>query len=283
MNPMSFTEKPAQAIAVTSGKGGVGKSSTAIALAIALAQSNKRVVLFDGDIGLANIDVLLGLRAKRDISDVLAGRCSMDEVILNGPSGIRIVPGGSGLSDLADASDAERRSLIYAISDLADDTDTLIVDTPAGIGPNTIQFCSAAQEVLVVVCDDPASLTDAYALIKVLHQEAGRDRFRVVVNMAANESHGQMLFKRLVATTTRFLDVSVDLAGVIPFDEAVLQWARRQKSVMNGDPSTEVAQAFKKLAQTTDNWPRSTNAHGQLEFFLESLIRAQNMGRSMSA
>lgn len=283
MIPNSSPVPPARAIAIASGKGGVGKSTTAIAVSIAMAQMGRRVVLFDADLGLANIDVLLGLKGRYDISHVLSGEVPLNEVILEGPAGISVIPGGSGLAGLASASDRERAGLIHALSDVADATDVLIVDTPAGIGPNTLQFCSASQEVVVVVCDDPASLTDAYALIKVLNQDAGRDRFRVIVNMATSESHGKLLFRRLVATTSRFLDVSVDLAGVVPYDAEVVNWARRQKSVLTGQPLAPVSQAFKKVAQMSDNWPRPRGAQGQLEFFLESLIQAQVTGRHASA
>lgn len=278
-----YRNPPARAIAVASGKGGVGKSTTSIALGIALSQMGRRVVLFDADLGLANVDVLLGLKGKYDIADVLYGGVELEDIMLEGPAGLRIIPGGSGLVKLANASDQERAGLVYALSTLADQTDNLIVDTPAGIGGNTLQFCAAAQEILVVVCDDPASMTDAYALIKVLNQTHGRDRFRILVNQASSEEHGRMLFQRLVATTTRFLDVTVDLAGVIPYDRDVLVWSRRQKSVMVGKPSAPVSMAFKKLAQVTDKWPRPTGAQGQLEFFLESLIQAQVTGRHASA
>jgi len=283
MHSSSPAIPPARAIAVASGKGGVGKSTTAIAMSIAMAQMGRRVVLFDADLGLANVDVLLGLKGRRDISHVLSGEADLADVILEGPAGIGVIPGGSGLADLAAATDHQRAGLIHALSAVADTTDVLVVDTPAGIGGNTLQFCSAAQEIVVVVCDDPASLTDAYALIKVLNQESGRDRFRVVVNMATSEVHGRQLFQRLVATTTRFLDVTVDLAGVIPYDAEVVNWARRQKSVVTGRPLAPVSQAFKKLAQMSDNWPRPMGAQGQLEFFLESLIQAQVMGRHASA
>lgn len=277
-----YRNPPARAIAVASGKGGVGKSTTSIALGIALSQLGRRVVLFDADLGLANVDVLLGLKGKYDISDVLYAGVDLQDIMLEGPAGMRIIPGGSGLLKLANASDQERAGLVYALSTLADQTDNLIVDTPAGIGGNTLQFCAAAQEIVVVVCDDPASMTDAYALIKVLNQSHGRDRFRILVNMASSEEHGRMLFQRLVATTTRFLDVTVDLAGVIPYDREVLTWSRRQKSIMVGKPSAPVSMAFKKLAQVTDKWPRPMGAHGQLEFFLESLIQAQVTGRHAS-
>lgn len=277
-----YRNPPARAIAVASGKGGVGKSTTSIALGIALSQLGRRVVLFDADLGLANVDVLLGLKGKYDISDVLYAGVDLEDIMLDGPGGMRIIPGGSGLLKLANASDQERAGLVYALSTLADQTDNLIVDTPAGIGGNTLQFCAAAQEIVVVVCDDPASMTDAYALIKVLNQNHGRDRFRILVNMASSEEHGRMLFQRLVATTTRFLDVTVDLAGVIPYDREVLMWSRRQKSIMVGKPSAPVSMAFKKLAQVTDKWPRPMGAQGQLEFFLESLIQAQVTGRHAS-
>ena len=162
--------EPTRVLAVTSGKGGVGKSTISINLAAALALRGDRVVLLDADLGLANIDVLLGLKAKQTLQDVLEGTCELQDILLTGPAGIRIVPAASGVQHMSELSNAERAGLIQAFSALDFESDWLIIDTAAGIAANTLQFCEAAQEVLVVVCDDPASLTDAYATIKVLNR-----------------------------------------------------------------------------------------------------------------
>jgi flagellar biosynthesis protein FlhG len=274
---------PTRVLAVTSGKGGVGKSTVSINLAIALAGRGQRVTLLDADLGLANVDVLLGLTPARTLQHVIAGECGLDEVLLDGPAGIRVIPASSGVSHMAELSLHERAGLIRAFDELDVGIDWLVVDTAAGIAANSLHFCEAAQEVLVVVCDDPASITDAYATIKVLHQRCGRRRFRVVVNMAQNESQALLLFRRLQTATDRFLDVVLELAGSIPFDRHVQGAARRRVPAVMAYPDGAAARAFKKLAQSADTWPRPQGANGQFEFFLERLIQADLTGRQALA
>ena len=211
--PAPSSQRPVQVVAITSGKGGVGKTTTAINLALSLGQGDKRVLLLDADMGLANVDVMLGLVPQRTLAHVLAGTCALEDIVLTGPLGLAIIPGASGVARLADLSIAEQAGLIHAFDPIAAATDVLIVDTPAGIGSATLTFCAAAQEIIVVVCNEPASITDAYATIKVLHQDYNCDRFRILVNMVDGVAEGQGLFDKLRATTDRFLDVALDLAG----------------------------------------------------------------------
>ena len=171
---------PVQVIAVSGGKGGVGKSNVSVNLGIALAQMGRRVVLLDADLGLANIDVLLGITANRNIQDVIAGECDLRDVLVNGPGGIKIVPASSGTQRMTQLSNLEHAGLINAFSELGDQIDVLIVDTAAGISDMVLSFSRAAQDVLVVVCDEPTSITDAYALIKVLSREHGVYKFKIV-------------------------------------------------------------------------------------------------------
>ncbi len=272
-----------RALAVTSGKGGVGKSTISINLAMSLAQRGAQVVLLDADLGLANIDVLLGLAPAKTLQDVLDGTSTLQEILVTGPAGVRIVPANSGVVHMAELAAGERRSLIQAFSDLDIACDWLIVDTAAGISANTLQFCGAAQEILVVVCDDPASLTDAYATIKVLNQNYGRRRFRVVVNMARNDDDAQAIYRRLLQATERFLDVTLDYSGCVPFDRQVNDAARRREPVVLSHPQGQVAIAFKKIAATADMWPRPVQATGNFEFFWEKLIHAEATGRRARA
>lgn len=271
--------RPTRVIAVTSGKGGVGKSTVSINLATALAAAGSRVTLLDADLGLANIDVLLGLSATRTLANVLDGECSLRDILLDGPAGVQIVPASSGVQRMAELTDNERIGLMRAFSDIEDTMDVMIVDTAAGIAANSLQFCEASQEVLVVVCNDPASITDAYATIKVLNQRTGRTRFRVLVNMAHSDHEARDIFARLVKATDRFLDVALDFVGVIPFDRCVAQAARRRAPVVSAYPASPAGTAFKRLAGVADKWPEPRAASGQLEFFLERMIRAEVMGR----
>ena len=271
--------RPTRVIAVTSGKGGVGKSTVSINLATALAAGGARVTLLDADLGLANIDVLLGLSATRTLANVLDGECSLADILLDGPAGVQIVPASSGVQRMAELTDAERIGLMRAFSELEDTMDVMVIDTAAGIAANSLQFCEASQEVIVVVCNDPASIADAYATIKVLNQRTRRTRFRVLVNMAHSDHEARDIFARLVRTTDRFLDVALDFVGVIPFDRCVAQAARRRAPVVTAYPASPSGTAFKRLAAVADKWPEPRAASGQLEFFLERMIRAELMGR----
>jgi flagellar biosynthesis protein FlhG len=274
---------PTRVLAITSGKGGVGKSTVSINLAIALATSGQRVSLLDADLGLANIDVMLGLTASRTLRHVLNGECSLNDIVLTGPAGVRIIPAASGVQHMSELSAAERMGIIDAFNELEDASDWLIVDTAAGIASNTLQFCEAAQEVLVVVCEDPASIADAYATIKVLHQRASRRRFRILVNRVRHDAVALSIFNRLLTTTDRFLDVSLELVGWIAYDPGIAEAVRRRAAVVTAYPTGPAATAFKKLAHAADRWARPQSASGRFEFFVEKLIQADVSGRQARA
>jgi flagellar biosynthesis protein FlhG len=267
---------PVRVIAVTGGKGGVGKTSVAVNLAAAEAARGKRVLLLDGDLSLANVDVLLGLTPRFTLEHVLDGRCTLEESIVTVPQGMnpgfRVIPAASGISRLADLSTTEHLGLVQAFSHLTAGLDVLIVDTAAGISNSVRQFCQASQHVLVVLRDEPASLTDAYALVKVLSREHRMQRFHVLANMTRRSGDGEVLFRKLERVTSRFLDVVVDYAGEIPEDTYVRNAIREQRTLMDAYPSSPAARAFKKLALTTDRWPAAAAPRGNLEFFVERLV-----------
>jgi flagellar biosynthesis protein FlhG len=274
---MSST-RPVQVIAVTGGKGGVGKSNISVNLGIALARMRRRVVLMDADLGLANLDVLLGLKAEKNISDVLNGSCSLTDIMVTGPSGIKLVPASSGIQQMANLGPQEHAALIHAFSELDNQLDVLIVDTAAGITDTVVSFVRAAQEVLVVVCDEPSSITDAYALIKLLNTEHGMFRFRIVANMTRTSQEGQQLFNKLNAVCERFLDVSLQYVGYVPFDENVRKSIQKQKPFIEYAPNCKAAQAIRGIAEKVDQWPLPTSARGHLEFFVERLLQTANAG-----
>jgi flagellar biosynthesis protein FlhG len=267
-----------QVIAVTSGKGGVGKTNVSVNLAIALADAGRSVMLMDADLGLANVDVLLGLPPGPNLAHVLDGRCSLEEVLVEGPAGVRIIPAASGLQRMASLSPPQHAALINAFAALSFDPEVLVVDTAAGISDSVVYFSLAAQEILVVVCDEPASITDAYALVKLLHRDYGRQRFHILANMTRSAGEGHETFNRLARVCDRFLDVSLDLVGIVPFDEHVRRAVQRQMPVLHAYPQSSAALAFKKLATTTDKWPVPDRARGHLEFFVERLIQAGQRG-----
>lgn len=264
---------PVQVIAVTGGKGGVGKSNVSVNLAIALAELGRRVVVLDADLGLANIDILLGLSAGRTIENVLQGECELRDIMVRGPGGIRVVPASSGTQKLTQLNSREHAGLIQAFSDIGDDIDVLIIDTAAGISESVMSFVRAAQEVLMVVTDEPTSITDAYAQIKLLNRDYGLFRFRIVANMVKTPQEGMALFNKLTKVTDRFLEVALQYVGAVPQDDALKRAVQRQKAVIEAYPRSKAAMAFRALAKKVDAWPLPSTPRGHLEFFVDRLVQ----------
>ncbi len=268
-----MNHEPVRVIAVTGGKGGVGKTNVAINLGVSLAEAGRGVMLLDADLGLANIDVALGLHPDYNLSHVLRGERSLEEIIVTGPKGIQVVPGASGIKQMARLDASEHVGLIRAFSDLGNQLDTLIIDTAAGISDDVVSFSRAAQDILVVVCDEPASMTDAYALIKLLHKEYGISRFRVLANMVRTVQEGRDLYNKLCRVTDRYLDVMLTYIGAVPFDESLRKAVKGQKPVIQAFPRSKSAQAFRAIARKIEDWPLATGNSGQLQFFVERLIQ----------
>ncbi len=259
-------------IAVTGGKGGVGKTNVSLNLAIAMGQQGKRVLVLDADLGLANCDVMLGLRVEKNLSHVLNGECDLRDILVTGPAGIRIAPATSGSQSMVELSPAEHAGLIRAFSELDNDFDVLIVDTAAGISDMVLSFSRASQDVVVVVCDEPTSITDAYALIKILSREHGVYKFKIVANMVRSLREGQDLFAKLSKVTDRFLDVALELVATIPYDENMRKSTRRQKAVVDLFPNSPASVSLKSLASKAVKWPVPNQPSGHLEFFIEKLV-----------
>ena len=266
--------RPVKVMAVASGKGGVGKTTISTNLAVMLAQQGKRVMLLDADLGLANVDVMLGLNARRNLSHVIAGDASLEEVIVEGPAGIRIVPSSSGKHNMLNLDTVEHAGLIQAFGELTQNVDILLVDNAAGISDSVVTFARASHEVIIVVCDEPASLTDAYALIKVLHRYHGIDRFHILANMTGSAHEGRQLFDKLSRVTQRFLDVTLDFMGAVPYDDYLRKAVQRQQAVVEAFPRSRSSLAFRKMADKVEKWPLPQMASGQLEFFVERLIQS---------
>ncbi len=269
---------PVQLIAVTGGKGGIGKTNVSVNLSLALADMGRRVVLLDADLGLANVDVLLGLKPKATLADGLEGKWDLRDVMVTGPGGIRIVPAASGAANMVSLSPQQHAGLIQAFSEIGDNIDVLVVDTAAGIGDSVVSFVRAAQEALIVVCDEPTSITDAYALIKLLNRDHGMTRFRVLANMVGTPQEGRMVFAKLTKVTDRFLDVALQYVGAVPFDEAVRKSVQKQRAVFEAFPRSKASLAIRAIAQKVDAWPLPANPRGHLEFFVERLVQPTGTG-----
>ena len=259
-------------IAISGGKGGVGKTNVSLNTAIALARLGKKVLVLDADLGLANVDVMLGLRVTRNLSHVLSGECELDDIIIEGPAGIKVIPATSGTQSMVDLTTAEHAGLIRAFSDMNTQFDMLLVDTAAGISDMVLSFCRAAQDVMLVVCDEPTSITDCYALMKLLSRDHNMFKFKVVANMVRSQKEGQQLFVKLAKVTDRFLDVALDLVAVIPFDENIRKSVRKQQAIVEAYPDSPASKALKALAINIIDWPVPNKASGHLEFFIEKLL-----------
>jgi flagellar biosynthesis protein FlhG len=267
--------KPVRVIAVTSGKGGVGKTNTSVNLAVAMAMRGKKVMLLDGDLGLANVDVMLGLQPTFNLSHVLEGKCSLEDTLLEGPAGLLVVPASSGKRGMAELSPGENAGLVRAFSELRRPLDVLVVDTAAGIADSVITFSQASQEVVVVVCGDPSSLTDAYALIKVLNRDHGVERVQVLANMVHNAAEANEIFENLRRVAERFLDITLNFIGSVPYDEWLKRAVRRQRAVVDLYPNCPSSEAFHAIARKIEQWGMPQGARGNIEFFVERLVNAR--------
>lgn len=264
--------RPVRVIAVSSGKGGVGKTNISVNLAVSLSGCGQSVMLLDGDLGLANVNVLLGLDPVHDLSHVLSGECELNDIVIEGPAGVKIVPAASGISGMADLSHAEHVGIIRAFSELEHMIDTLIVDTTSGVSGSVVSFCKASQEVIVVVCDEPTSIMDAFSFIWVMSRDHHVRSFRILVNMAKNERKGQELFNRMSSYADRDLDVTLSLLGVIPYDQHLRRAVQAQRAVVEAFPDSPSSCAFEKIVNRINSWPHTRRAGGQLEFFVDRLV-----------
>ncbi|MFK7915735.1 MAG: MinD/ParA family protein [Pseudomonadales bacterium] len=263
---------PIQVIAVSGGKGGIGKTNVSVNLGVALTRLGRRVTLLDADLGLANVDVLLGLKPVHTLKQVLDGSQRLSDVQLDGPGGLQIVPAASGLQEMAALGPKEHAAVIRAFGEIAHSMDVLIIDTAAGISADVTSFLCAAQEIVVVTCDEPTAITDAYALIKVLNQNHDIDRVRLVANMVRGDAEGQRLYEKLQTVCDRFLNTSLIYSGCIPMDDAVRKAVQKQQSVVELYPGSPAAKAFVRLAHTVDGWPVPSSATGHLQFFVDQLV-----------
>lgn len=271
---MTSKQRPVKVIAVASGKGGVGKTNVTVNLGVALAQQGKQVLLMDADLGLANIDVMLGVHPQYNLLHVLDGSKTLQEIIVEGPAGMKIIPAASGIQKMAELSPAEHAGMIQAFSELEQHIDILLIDSAAGIADSVISFTRAAQEVIVVVCDEPASITDAYALIKLLSRDYQLDHFHIIANMTRSVQEGRELFNKISMVCERFLDVNLDFMGIVPFDEDLRLAVKKQHAVVEFRPQSKSATAFTHLSRKIAHWPIMKQPRGHMEFFVERLIEA---------
>ncbi|MBT8085198.1 MAG: P-loop NTPase [Woeseia sp.] len=270
-------KRPVQVVAVSSGKGGVGKTNVAANLGVALANLKRNVLLLDADLGLANVDVLLGLQPRFNLAHVITGESDLAGTIIDGPCGLKIVPATSGNYLMTDVAPVAQAAIVHAFSTLEDTPDVLIVDTAAGISENVARFVQAAQQAVIVVCDEPSSITDAYALIKVFSRHYDISRFQILTNQTSNASHGQQLFTKLRKVTDQYLEVALRHIGNVPHDDYLRRAVQQQRAVVEAYPSSDSGLAFTRIAQKLAEFPATTGPTGGIEFFFEQLLHVDTV------
>lgn len=268
---------PLRIIAVTSGKGGVGKSNVVVNLGVALAQQGLKVLLIDADLGLANLDILLGLSPQYTIHDVLQLRKTLPEVLVEGPEGLKILPASSGIPDLAELDEYQKMFLLNELDNYSETIDVALIDTGAGISRNVLFFNIAALERVVVANNEPTSITDAYALIKVLATQHNERRFKLLVNGLSQPREAEAVYRTLLKVSERFLgrDISLEYLGYIPHDDAVPKAVLKQQPVLTLYPKARVSKSFTQLARRLWEMPAPDEMDGNIKFFWRRLLQYQ--------
>ena len=259
-------------ISVTSGKGGVGKTNVVVNLAAALTQLGRKVLVLDADMGLGNIDVMLGLASEYNLYHLINGEKKLNEVITTGPGGMKILPAGSGIQELSELTPNQKLNLLAELDKLDSSIDFVLIDTAAGISGNVMYFNTAAQDIIVVASPEPTSITDAYALMKILHTKYGESRFRLLVNMVRDMGEGREVYRKLSTAADRFLNISIDYIGYIMHDKSVGLSVLNQRSVVDLYPNSDAGRNYSTLARTISGWPVNKNIKGNIQFLWRRLM-----------
>lgn len=273
---VALPKKQVRVIAVTSGKGGVGKTNIAVNLAYHLSNMKQRALILDADTGLANVDLILGLTPKYNLFHVLNGEKSIAETVIKGPGGIMILPASSGILEMADLSRGQKLTLLDELRDLHAGLDFLIIDTAAGIAGNVMFFNAAAKEIIVVVTSEPTSLTDAYALIKVLYQHHAKKRFRLLVNMVKSPAEAKEVYQRLSQATDHFLNLTIEYLGHILYDEKLSAAVKQQKAMAALYPQSSASKCLRTIAEKICQEKPENEGAGNIEFFWEDIADIRN-------
>jgi flagellar biosynthesis protein FlhG len=263
--------KSVNTITIASGKGGVGKTNVVANLAIALRRMGKEVLILDADLGLSNVDILLHLAPRYNIQHVIRGEKRLGEVIVEGPMGVKVLPASSGVQELTHLDAFQRMRLLEEFEAYEGDIDVLLIDTSAGISENVAFFCVASREIVIITSPEPTALTDAYALIKVLFTRYQEKEFRVLVNSARSAADALDVYRKLAVAADRFLNVSLDYLGYLPFDKSVHDAVRAQKPFLEMFPDGPAARAIGELASRFAE-PPAEDAKGGLQFFMGNLF-----------
>ncbi|RLC32101.1 MAG: flagellar synthesis regulator FleN [Deltaproteobacteria bacterium] len=267
------SETGTRVIAITSGKGGVGKTNIVANLGYSLSALGKKVLIMDADLGLANLDVLLGLAPKYNLSHVITGEKTFSEITVKGPGDISILPASSGIQELTRLTREQGIRFLTELDSLLESYDILLIDTAAGISSNVIYFSTTAQEIIVVVSPEPTSITDGYALMKVLSLKYLQKNFKLLVNLASDREEADDVYRQLDLVSDRFLDIKIEFMGFVLHDKQVGKSVRRQKIVSELFPGADASKCFDALAKRICRTTAPELPGGKTNFFWKFFLR----------
>ena len=265
-----------QIIGIASGKGGVGKTTVSVNLAVMLASMGKKVMVFDADLGLANAQLAMGCRTPYNFSHVLSGEKTVNEIIIEGPMGVKLVPGASGIQHMASLSQAETAGIIQAFSDIEEDLDYFIVDLAAGLSDTVMTCLRACQHRFIVLKNEPSSIADAYGTIKVMIQDYQLNNIGLIPNGVFSQDEGERLYGSINSVIQNFLGSRVDYLHSITQDEMVLRAIKASQPLVNFAPSSIASRDFRALGKVVTNLDKNVSMSGGLQFFIERLAMQQS-------
>jgi flagellar biosynthesis protein FlhG len=268
----SEEDRVTRVYSITSGKGGVGKTAVVANIAVSLAKLGKSVLILDADLGLANIDVVFGIAPSYNLNHFFSGERDLQDILFDGPSGIKILPAGSGIQNFTRLDSNQKMKLLDGLDSMHNDFDFVLIDTEAGISENVTYFNTAAQEILVVTTPEPTAITDAYALMKLLSTQYHEKHFNLVVNQIQNEDEALDVFRKLTMVSKRYLDISIDYLGSVPADKQMVEAIRKQKVIVEMFPASRISIAFNELAARLCSEHPPSAPKGNIQFFWKKLL-----------
>jgi flagellar biosynthesis protein FlhG len=271
-NEMEYLQKIPTVLAVSGGKGGVGKTLTTANLGLCMARMGMRILIIDGDFGLANLDVILNLRPQFTLDDVLCGERHLKEIIMVGPEGIKVIPSSSGVMRVPELDTVQKLMLLDQIEALDEEFDVVLIDTPAGISKNVQYWTSSAAEVIMIATPEPTSISDCYATIKILSQLTSNNYFKLIVNMVKNDYEAKRIYERIATTSDEYLRVRVEYLGCIPFDPSVRNSVRERVPYAQRYPFSLASQGLRDISRQIITQNGIGQIKGTMQFFWKKML-----------